>query len=390
LRVGIYGGTFNPPHIGHERAAKAAAIQLGLDLLVIVPVGIPPHKPLPPDTPSADIRLFMTHTEFKNTMNAIVSNIEVSNPGPSYTVETVSVLKQIYPEAELFLLVGTDMYLSLETWKNYKALLEIATPAVFSRNAEDHEKIERFSSLLLERYGVKTETVINNVIPISSSELRDMLRDREGVRYITDTNYSYIIKNRLYNAKPNWDWLRERAHSMLTPLRLPHVVGCEEEALRLAKHWNVDEDEAREAAILHDITKRFGVEANLRILEDHGMSVGKIEYAGEKLLHSQSGALLAKAVFGVSEAVADAIRWHTTGRANMSMLEKVIYIADYIEPTRDFPGVAEMRALAYENLDEALIMGLEMSVSDMKERGIKPDNATFEALDDLRQLTVDS
>jgi len=386
LRVGIYGGTFNPPHIGHESSAKAALHQLDLDLLVVVPVGVPPHKSLPPGTPSPDIRLFLTHTAFHRSPKTIVSNIEINNPGPSYTVETISVIKQIYPDAELFLLIGTDMYLSLESWKDFELLLGMVVPAVFSRNANDFRLIADHSAHIQKQYGVAIKTVMNSVVPISSSGLRAMLPKRGGVGYIKDTNYSYIIKNRIYDAKPEWNWLRERAYSMLNPERVQHVTACEAIALNLAKHWGVNEDDVREAAILHDITKKFGLDGHIRILQDHGVPVGTLKQAEEKLLHARSGAALARAVFGISDTVAEAIKWHTTGKADMSMLEKVLYLADYIEATRDFPGVEELRRLAFENIDEAMIMGLEMTVKDVQSRGIIPDQATLDALNYLKGL----
>ena len=383
MKVGIFGGTFNPPHIGHVLSAMAAAKQLDLDILVIVPAGVPPHKPLPAGTPSADVRLFLTMNAFWNVDRTIISNIEVKNKGVSYTADTVTVIKQIYPDAELFLLVGTDMFLTLESWKDYEKLLNIVTPAVFSRGSNDRRKINNYSKSLQERYGVITKTVINKAVQISSSELREMLKRREGVRYINDTNYSYIIKNRLYNAKPDWDWLRERAYSMLVPSRVPHVAGCEEEALRLAERWGVNLDDAREAAILHDITKRLNMYEHLRVLEDRAIWIGKLEYAEEKLLHSKSGAALAKDVFGVSDEVMGAIMWHTTGRAGMSVLEKVIYLADYIEPTRDFPGVDVLRELAYKNINSAMRFGLEMTIEDIRSRGITPNHTTIDALYDV-------
>lgn len=380
MRIGIYGGTFNPPHIGHVRSAKSAERQLALDLLIVVPAGIPPHKPLPDGTPPADMRLHMARLAFTD---AIVSGIESVNAGPGYTADTIKSIKNDFKNAELFLLIGTDMYLTLESWKDSEFIFQTVTPAVFSRGSGDMRRITAYSSVLYEKYGVNTAVIDNSVIEISSSMLREMLPRREGIGYINDTIYPYIIKNRLYGAKPDWNWLRERAYSMLDATRIPHVAGCESAALRLAKQWGVDADDAREAAILHDITKRLGVEDNLRILSAHGIAAGKIEYAEEKLFHSKTGAILAQAEFGASDAVADAIMWHTTGRAGMSSLEKVIYLADYIEPTRDFDGVALLRELAFKNLDSAVRMGLEMSITDMRERGIKPNRITFDALNDL-------
>jgi len=383
LKIGIYGGTFNPPHIGHVRSAKAAVRQLGLDKLIVVPAGTPPHKPLPDGTPSGDMRLHMVCAAFEDLENAVVSDIEVSKPDVSYTVDTLGAMKREYPGAELFLLVGTDMYLTLETWYDNEAMLKIATPAVFSRGSDDIKRVIDYSLSIQRRHGVHTETVINNVVEISSSNLRCLLPKREGIGYIDDKSYSYIIKNRIYDAKPDWDWLRARAYSMLKPGRIPHVAGCEEEALRLAEQWGVDLDDAREAAILHDITKKLETGEHYQILEEYGIPAQNLAKGEEKLLHSKTGAVVARAEFGVSDAVYDAILWHTTGRAGMSDLEKVIYLADYIEPIRDFEGVDILRAMAYESLDEAVRMGLELSIRDMKERGITPNRTTFDALDDL-------
>jgi nicotinate-nucleotide adenylyltransferase len=174
---------------------------------------------------------------------------------------------------------------------------------------------------------------------------------------------------------------------MLSPKRIPHVDGCEEEVLRLAARWSVDIDDARESAILHDITKKLELEENLEILTSCGVDVGNVEFAERKLLHSKSGAALARYEFGVSDAVAEAIMWHTTGKAGMSDLEKVIYLADYIEPMRDFEGVGRLRALAYEDLNAAMRMGLKISIDDLISRGITPNRVTIDALSDLSLAT---
>ena len=356
-RIGIFGGSFNPPHNGHVKAVQKAAKENELDLLLIIPTGTPPHKPLPPDTPTPAMRLTMTMNAFSNTPDVIVSDIEIFSTDSNYSIDTVKEIKRQYPDSDLFLLVGTDMYETLDTWKDSHELLTLITPIQMSR--ED--------------------------VKISSTELRDMLIARNGLPYISDSNYSLIIKNRLYGAKPNWNWLREHAHSMLDPLRIPHVEACEQEAVRLAERWNADIDEAREAAILHDITKKLDFTENMRIITVSGIPVPNIETGSEKLLHQITGSLLAKTEFGVSYAVSDAIRWHTTGRANMSLLEKIIYIADYIEATRDFPGVNELREKAYTNIDEAVVMGLEMTVDDLLSRGIEPSQDTNAALIHLKR-----
>ena len=384
MRVGIFGGTFNPPHSGHENAAKAAAAQLNLDILIVVPVGVPPHKSLPKGSPSSEIRFLMTQNAFSEIPNSIVSDIEVKTSEPGYTAYTVDAIKKTYPDAELFLLMGTDMFLSLESWKDYRVLLDNVIPAVFSRNDSDYKKISEFSDYLMGKYGCRTEIIKNTIISISSSKLREFLPLRGGMRYIKDTNYRYIISSRLYDAKSDWDWLRKQAYNMLDSKRVPHVAACEVSAVELAERWGVNEDDAREAAILHDITKRLDITGHLKALGDHNADASKVTKSESKLLHAKSGAALAKSLFGVSDEVEDAIKWHTTGKAGMSMLAKILYIADYIEATRDFAGVETLRRLAFEDIDKAMILGLEMTVSDISSKGITPNEATLAAISDLK------
>jgi len=385
VRVGIYGGTFNPPHIGHEEAVKTAALQLGLDKLIIVPSGIPPHKPLPPGTACAKDRLLMAQNAFGGLANTEISDIEITSTSPSYTVDTVQIISQKYPNAELFLLCGTDMFLSLESWKGFNTLTKLVTAAVFARDENDRQSIAKFTAHLNDTYSKGCVIIDNEVVSISSSKLREMLPKREGFGYIKDTNYTYIIDSRLYSAKPDWGWLREKAYSMLEKKRIPHVAACEDAAVSLAERWGVDVDEAREAAILHDITKRLDTKGHLSVLRESGVTVGEVKPAEDKLLHAKSGAALAYARFGVSEEVRDAIRWHTTGKAGMSNLAKVLYLADYIEATRSFAGVEKLRELAYEDIDKAMVMGLEMTLKDVVKRGITPANSTLDAIEDLKK-----
>ncbi|MCL2044865.1 MAG: nicotinate (nicotinamide) nucleotide adenylyltransferase [Oscillospiraceae bacterium] len=383
MRIGIFGGTFNPPHIGHFRGAKAAVDQLALDKLIIIPAGIPPHKSLPEDSPSAQMRLHMTRGAFQNIAQAEISDMEIFSEKPIYTSQTVAKLKEQYPDAQMFLLVGTDMYLTLETWKDSSYLLSAVIPAVFSRGAMDLQSILEHSQKLKDEYNIETEIVQSDAVEISSSQLRQQFSQREGIGYITDTNYSYIISNRLYGAKADWDWLRERSLARLDSRRVAHVKGCEIEAIALAKRWAVDIDDAREAAILHDITKMLSLEENIKVFSEHGITPTEVEIAEEKLMHAKTGALLAKSEFGVSDAVFDAIYCHTTGKVDMSDLEKIIFIADFIEVERDFPGVEELRKVAYENLNEAMILGLKISLQDLYDNGITPNPLSQEALDFL-------
>lgn len=356
MKIGVFGGAFNPPHIGHTGAVKTAAMKHGLDRVIVIPTGTPPHKEMPQGTPPPDMRLSMTENAFNNLLPDIsVSDIEIYSQESNYTIDTIRLLQKQYPGAEFFLLLGDDMYNSLHTWKNSEELLRMIKPVLMPRD----------------------------VIDISSTQIRALLKERGGAEYVTEDNYSLIIKHRFYDAKPNWGWLRGRAHSMLDPARIPHVSGAEQVAIELAVRWNADVDDAREAAILHDITKKLDFHENMCIITDNGIPTDNYSQDEEKLLHSITGALLAKAIFGVSDTVARAIELHTTGSGNMTMLDKIVYIADYIEPTRVLPGVDKLRKLAFTDIDSAMVLGLQMSVDDLIERGKKISGATYDALSSL-------
>ena len=379
MRIGIYGGTFNPPHIGHVRAAAAAAEQLGLNRLLVIPAGIPPHKELEPGSPTNEERLEMVRLSFADLPCAEITDMELVRDGISFSINTVKELKRSCPGDDLFLIMGSDMYLTLENWRDADNLLSLVTPAVFSRGSAEDEKIGAYERDMNERLSVHTIIIEHKAVEVSSTQLRELLKRREGSEYLVDTAYEYIINKKLYGAKPEFDWLRVQAYTVLKTRRILHVAGCEAEAVRLARHWNADVNEAREAAILHDITKQFEHDDQLQLCRKYDIITDAVEAAEVKLLHAKTGAALARALYGASDAVHEAILWHTTGRADMSLLEKIVYIADYIEPTRVFENVKELRTLAYTDLDAAVARGLKMSVEDMRARGITPHDRSEEA-----------
>ena len=386
VRIGIYGGAFNPPHRGHTSSSIEAARQLRLDKLIIVPTGEPPHKKLAENSASALQRLEMTRIAFAGMDIAEVSDIELRRPGESYTIDTVCEIKKLYPDAELFLLMGTDMFLNVHEWKDAKTLLRLITPVVMHRGGDFENAAQQLKRL--REAGCAAQTVENAEIDVSSSELRSKISQRLKTWHIDDSVYSYIIENGFYLAKPNIDWLRRQAYMMLESKRILHVAGCEETAVRLAERWGADVTETREAAILHDITKRLDEEAQFAMCIEYGIETDELERATWKMLHAKTAAAYAARHFCVSKAVENAIKWHTTGCADMTLLEKIIYLADYIEPNRSFKGVEEMRRLAYYDIDKALMMGMEMSIEDLISRGISLHPNTGGALEFLKEKVI--
>ncbi|MBQ3542711.1 MAG: nicotinate (nicotinamide) nucleotide adenylyltransferase [Oscillospiraceae bacterium] len=389
-RIGIYGGTFNPPHIGHMAAARQAIKLLRLSKLLLIPDRIAPHKQLPENSPSPQQRLEMLTVAAADIPQAEVSQLELRREGPSYTYLTVEALKQRYPQAQLVLIMGTDMFLSFESWKNWRWLIENVTLAVLYRGQKGEKSAIREKRDALCAQGAQVELVENQVTAISSTDLRRMLAFQCASPFLPEGVLAYIRQQGLYETgRDLWqlpmDRLEQVVISLLKPGRVAHVLGCRDTAVELAKHWGADTTDAARAGILHDITKALDGPLQLTLCREHGIILDDFSTRNPKTLHALTGSFVAQRIFGENDAVVTAIRSHTTGRAGMGLLEKIIYVADYMEPNRDFPGVEELRRLAFSDLDGAMRLGLEMTVSILRGNGAQISAASLEALDDLNR-----
>ena len=395
MKIGVYGGTFNPPHLGHVTAARAVFELLKLDLLLLVPDGQPPHKMLPPGSPTPEQRLEMTRLAGEQLglgERVRTLDLELKREGRSYTAETLRQLHQQYPEDELWLLMGTDMFLTLQAWREPGEILSLAGIAAFGRTEEDTEELFSVQRDYLYRTYPQARIftlTIPGVVDVSSTELRTMLAQGEGGNLLPPAVYGYILREGLYDTRADLKHLplrtlRPVALSYLKHKRIPHVLGTEQEAIRLAERYGADVEKARVAALLHDCTKRLDMEEQLALCRQYGIRLDALEQQALKLLHAKTGAAIARDVFGVDDEIYRAIWWHTTGHAGMTLLEKIMYLADYIEPSRDFPGVDKLRAVCYKDLDEGLLMGLEMTIEEMTSMGNPVHHATIEARDALK------
>ena len=164
--------------------------------------------------------------------------------------------------------------------------------------------------------------------------------------------------------------------SLLNPNRVAHVLGCRDTAVAMAKRWGADETDAARAGLLHDVTKALDGQRQLTLAGEYGIILNVFQKGNPKTLHALTGSLVAQRLFGENDAVVQAIRHHTTGKANMNVLEKIIYVADYMEPNRNFPGVEKLRELAFSDLDAALKLGLNMTLELLKQQGreISPES----------------
>ena len=196
MRIGLYGGTFSPPHSAHVRAAKLFFEKAELDRLYVMPAGIPPHKAAD-EWGKSEHRLEMTKRAFSSF--ATVSDYEILKEGRSYTVETLRHLKELCPEDELYMLVGEDMFLSLDTWRSPDEIMKLATIVALRRKGGDVSVLEAAAENYKERYGAKIMIIEDEPMELSSTQIRNMIAAGESAdRLLPESVSEYIKENNLY------------------------------------------------------------------------------------------------------------------------------------------------------------------------------------------------
>lgn len=381
-RLGIYGGTFAPIHYGHIRAARAFYDELSLDELLIMPAAIPPHKEISFENEPA-LRLEMARAAFEDeSRNITVSDHEISKGGKSYTYLT---LEHFCNEGiQLFFLVGTDMLLSLDRWKNPDKIFSLCTICHVRRSDTDANAEALISEAKNRyKYNYKADIIDVTIEPfeVSSTEIRNAVREGMDIsQYVPRSVEKIILEARLYRSSPLYKTIRERVKRK----RWAHIFSTEDEAMRLSDIFSLSEQDKqrlRSAAILHDLTKYYTKDEHISYLESIGVEIDDDTLKSEKTLHQLSGAYLSKQLHPdiVDDAVFNAIRYHTTGKADMSLTQKLMYLSDYIEPTRTFPDCVKLRKMFYDRiggkdkmrvLDEIMLESFDMTVSDLTENSL--------------------
>ena len=203
MRIGIFGGTFDPPHIGHISACKAFLEHVELDVLYIIPVYMPPHKNISSDTDERD-RLEMSRRAFEPLSDKIfVSDLEIKRGGRSYTADTIKQIKSENENAEIFFLCGTDMILTMDYWYKPEYIFANATIVYARRESETDvtEKIAEKCKLYREKFGARIIYTENNAIEASSTEIREaILKDKNDSRLLSKAVFDYIKEKKLYKS----------------------------------------------------------------------------------------------------------------------------------------------------------------------------------------------
>lgn len=366
MKIGIYGGTFDPVHSGHIFVARSVKRELGLDRVDFVVAADPPHKHSEQRTPAA-LRYEMVCAALKNERGMSASDIEIRRGGISYTVETLRAIKRANRKAALYFIVGADMLRDFPKWRAPGEILELATLVGVNRRGQECDVLDT-AKRITEEFGGRVE-IVSAVGPnISSTDIRRRVFEAQPVEELMPLPAEMLLyEKRLYQPK-EIERLAQRVAGVLDEYRMRHTMLTVREAVGLAKFHGLSTEKARLAALLHDCAK-LGRAETVEYAEKMGYSLTDEERANPFLIHSRIGALLARDVYGVQDSeILNAIERHTVGCAEMTPFDEVIFLADKLEPSRDYRRVRDLRALAFKDLDSATIAVLKNTIEYVENR----------------------
>ena len=324
--IGVLGGMFDPIHAGHIRAAQAA-LDAGAERVLLCPCQMPAHRGQAIAPAMDRLQLCELTSRAHTGMEACDADLR---GGLCYTVDTVDILQARYPDARICWIIGADKLSSLNKWYEAEKLFAVCEFWVCPRPGYDAH---------LPVPDARLRVLDMPPIAASSADVVQRLHaydDAAGM--ISHEEARYIAENGLY--QPDYKTLL-KARGM-PEKRLLHTLGV------------------RQAAMLHDSAKPLSLPEMQKKAQEYDLRLPKDIYADENLLHGPLAAAIAEHELGVTDAeILSAIACHTTGKPDMTVLEQVIYLADAIEPTRrDYPGLAQIRALAQTNLSAAVLLSM--------------------------------
>ncbi len=358
MKIAIFGGSFDPVHAEHVNMVKAAQAALGTDKVIVIPAFIPPHKQDRALAAPQD-RLNMAKLAFAGVKNCEVSAYELNAGGTSYTYLTLGYFKEKYPDARLYFLVGADMLKDFYTWKQPETILSLAELVACNREGEkvnfSAEQMRFFA-----KFRKKFLSIEYMGRDISSTKARVLAAFGEDLKpYLPFDVIDYIEANELYRIRGV-----KEALAYLKPSRRKHTLGVALTAAKYAAKYKLPERKVILAAALHDVAKNMPLTAP----ELAGFALQ--EEVPAPVLHQYAGAYVAEHSLGIDdEDVLNAVRYHTSGRPNMSDLEKLIFLSDMLEPGRDFKGIEKLRRALENDLNECMYLSLKHELKYLKRGG---------------------
>lgn len=381
MRIGIYGGAFSPPHTGHTAAAKYFLQAAKLDKLLIMPSLLSPHKPTAKDD-DPQARIKMLQLAFEDEPKAEISDYEIAKGGVSYTYLT---LEHFYNGKDtLCFLVGSDMFLTLDSWREPAKIFSLCEVWCLSRTGTDNAELSAKKREYEEKFGAKCFVCENEAVVVSSTDVRRLLREgKDASAYLPQNVLEYINTNDLYGAKNAY--IKEYIYNNLSEERYTHSLGAAETAEEIGEALGLPEADIAKlirAGLCHDISKELNIDKQFELVKEAGIEPLPDYRRVPVTLHQLSGAVYAKKLFDIDKDVFDMIQYHCTGSPGMSLCDKILFLSDFIEPGRKYEACKALRAEAFSDkitekrLNDIFLLCCERQLKHFEEKGYPAHSLT--------------
>ena len=392
-KLAVLGGTFDPIHIGHIAIAEAVLHQFKPRRVLFIPSGNPPHKKEMKKT-AGEHRYQMVLSSICHNPGFDVSRLELNRTEESYTIDTIKNLREICPpNAEILFVIGADSLMGILDWKNAKELMTLCKFVAVPRPGFSNEKLNKHINMLQKDYKAQIYLLETPPLGISATDIRERFEKGAPVSGIMPRSAEdYARQYGLYGSinpdlgTKHFEWAKSRLKRRLSARRFTHTLGVVEESEKLAKHYGEDVNKARWAALLHDCTKEYSKDKKLALCHHWNIPLDPVLEMQIDIAHSLLSAESAKRDFYVNcPDIVQAIKYHTTGNKNMTTLDKITILADFIEPYReDYPPLEEMRSLAYTSMEKALVIGTKSTIDAVTAKGYPVHQWSSDALKELK------
>lgn len=378
INTAIYGGTFDPIHLGHIDVARAVLKEGAADEVIFMPNHISPFKQNEVHSSGID-RKNMIKEAVRDIEHVYVSEYELNKDGPSYTIDTLEEMEKSLGGKISFIL-GSDSLLTLETWHRGSEIIQNYRIIVVRRPDVDFSETKKVLDLYLNKYNA--DMILLKTLPhnVSSTEIRNRSNKDEPIDHLVHPAVEeYIKQHNLYqNIFEISNNLIETIKSKISPKRFKHSVGVAEMAKKLAEIYGADPNKAFFAGYVHDIAKCLSIEESNRLVRYYGLDTRFLNNLA--LAHSKVGACLASEILGVKDhEILNAISFHTTAKADMTILEEILYVSDAIEVNRTYKEAPMLREKAEKDLDDVCLFILDFCIDDLKNKSKPIHKDTIEA-----------
>ena len=389
MKILLFGGAFDPPHKGHVSILKKAAEYTDFDRIIVMPTGTPTHKK--GCVAPFDVRLYMAKLAFGDIAeNVEISVYEGTSLKDDYTYLTLEYLREKYDNPHIYMAIGSDSLLNLDSWKNAQQVMQNCTILAFAREDDvQDDMLEKKNEL--EKSGADIQFINVEPIEFSSSEYRKGFGE-ENEEFLPQNVQRIIDEYDIYAQDDITRWkgtAKLLAKLLLDEKRYIHTLNVEKLAAELGTIYSLDVEKLRVAALLHDIMKNAPYDILLHRAKQSDI-INRIEDKPKQTLHGFAAAHYAAKEMDVQdEDILWAVKSHTCGRYGMQDMEKVIYLADMLCEERKFDGKDYLLGIAKQNLDRAMLASLQHSLEWIKSKGNTIDTDSLDALQYFEKMFGD-